>query len=186
KCPGRANSARPRSGSENSRCLPQVERGSKLRRPSRQLRQRGQQMGRTITLVTVAAPLARVPALTAATGNPRVEIADLHRIVKVSDPQISPDGKSVVCVVARANIKDDEWESELVLVATGPGDASSRPLTYGRKHVSDPRWSPSGDRIAFISEAGTGQGPENPISLLPLNAAPPPQLTPTPQCAPPL
>src|SRR5215813_5765086 len=118
-----------------------------------ELRQRSQQMRRTITLVTVAALIALVPALTAATDSRRMEIADLHRIVKVSDPQISPDGKSVVCVVARANIKDNEWESELVLVATGPGGASSRPLTYGRKHVSDPRWSPSGDRIAFIGEA---------------------------------
>ena len=126
-------------------------------------------MRRTITLVTVAALIALVPALTAATDSRRMEIADLHRIVKVSDPQISPDGKSVVCVVARANIKDNEWESELVLVAIGPGGASSRPLTYGRKHVSDPRWSPSGDRIAFIGEAGTGKDAKDQIYVLPMN-----------------
>jgi len=110
-----------------------------------------------------------------------MEISDLHRIVKVSDPQISPDGKSVVCVVARANIKDDEWESELVLVATGPGGASSRPLTYGRKHVSDPRWSPSGDRIAFIGEAGTGKDAKDQIYVLPMNGGDAMKITDAPE-----
>ena len=33
----------------------------------------------------------------------RMQLDDLGRIVRVSDPQIAPDGKSIVIVVSRAN-----------------------------------------------------------------------------------
>src|SRR5215470_8596261 len=37
----------------------------------------------------------------------RIELEDFAKIVAVSDPQISPDGKSIVCVVSRANLEQD-------------------------------------------------------------------------------
>jgi hypothetical protein len=36
----------------------------------------------------------------------RMQLDDLGRIVRVSDPQIAPDGKSIVIVVAHANNND--------------------------------------------------------------------------------
>jgi dipeptidyl aminopeptidase/acylaminoacyl peptidase len=67
----------------------------------------------------------------------------------VSDPQISPDGKSIVIVVSRRNFEDDINDVELVLVDVTTG--AQRILTVGRKQPSFPRWSPSGDRLAFLS-----------------------------------
>ena len=99
-----------------------------------------------------------------ATEKRRIEIPDLHRIVRVSDPRISPDGRSVVCVVGRANVKDSRWESELVSVDVATG--ASRPLTYGRRSVSSPRWSPSGDGLAFLAEAGSGKDGKWQVFLL--------------------
>jgi dipeptidyl aminopeptidase/acylaminoacyl peptidase len=81
----------------------------------------------------------------------RMELADLATIVRVSDPQLSPDGKSIVFVVARPNIKDARYDQSLVLVEVLT--ARQRVLTYDRKSVSSPRWSPSGDRIAFLASA---------------------------------
>ncbi len=40
----------------------------------------------------------------------RVTVDDLPKVVRVTEPQISPDGKTVVIVVARANLKDDRWD----------------------------------------------------------------------------
>jgi dipeptidyl aminopeptidase/acylaminoacyl peptidase len=120
-------------------------------------------------------------ALATAGGKRRIEISDLNRIVRVADPQISPDGKFVVYVVSRADVKDDEWESQLGLVGLSPANASPRPLTYGRKHVSDPRWSPSGDRIAFIDKAGSGKDAKPQIFVLPMDGGEAMKITDAPE-----
>jgi hypothetical protein len=37
----------------------------------------------------------------------RIQLDDLAKVATVSDPQISPDGKSIVCVVSRLNLGED-------------------------------------------------------------------------------
>lgn len=46
----------------------------------------------------------------------RFDIADVAHIVRVSDPQIAPDGKSIVIVVSRPNYDLNLHQTELVLV----------------------------------------------------------------------
>ncbi|MBL8208495.1 MAG: S9 family peptidase, partial [Blastocatellia bacterium] len=70
-------------------------------------------------------------------------------------------------VVAHANYEDNRWENELVLVDVATG--VQRALTSGRHDVAQPRWSPSGDRLAFISAAPTGRENKPQIFVLPLN-----------------
>ncbi|MDP8980751.1 MAG: S9 family peptidase [Acidobacteriota bacterium] len=82
----------------------------------------------------------------------RFEIAHMGKIARVSDPQIAPDGKSIVVVVSRANFQENRHEAELVLVDTATG--GQHVLTRQRRSVSFPRWSPAGDRLAFLAEAG--------------------------------
>ncbi|MGC2229047.1 MAG: hypothetical protein WA578_18905, partial [Candidatus Sulfotelmatobacter sp.] len=79
----------------------------------------------------------------------RIQLEDLTKIVTVSDPQISPDGKSIVCVVSRPNFDENRSDHELVLVDVATG--AQRVLTFDRKGVASPRWSPSGDRLAFVA-----------------------------------
>src|SRR3989442_14558485 len=68
------------------------------------------------------------------------------KIVKVSDPQISVDGKSIALVVERANFEDNRNDSELILVDTGT--RAQRPLTRARSEERRvgkecrSRWSP--------------------------------------------
>ena len=81
---------------------------------------------------------------------------DLGKLVGVSDPRISPDGKSIVIVVGRPNYDENRTDTELVLVDIATG--KQRVLTHDRHGVTQPRWSPSGDRLAFLAAAGDIEG----------------------------
>lgn len=88
-------------------------------------------------------------AATASAQEHRIQLEDLAKIVTVSDPQISPDGKSIVCVVSRQNVEEDRSDRELVSVDVATG--AQRVLTFGRQGVGSPRWSPTGDGLAFLA-----------------------------------
>jgi len=95
----------------------------------------------------------------------RFEIADMQKIVRVADPQISPDDKSVALVVSCVNMKDDRQDAEIVLIDIASGAA--RTLT-SRKGASSPRWSPTGDRLAFVAAVGEGKDAATQIFVLPM------------------
>src|ERR1700687_69213 len=79
----------------------------------------------------------------------RLDIAHLDKIRRVADPQISPDGKSIVIVVSRPNYAEDRYDADLVLVDVSSGH--QRTLTHDRRAISSPRWSPASDRLAFLA-----------------------------------
>jgi hypothetical protein len=57
------------------------------------------------TLLGVLAALLTVAALGKAEAQARkFELSDMQKIVNVSSPAISPDGKSIVIIVARVNL----------------------------------------------------------------------------------
>src|SRR4051812_34109450 len=79
----------------------------------------------------------------------KFDLGQLSKLVNVSDPQISPDGKSIAIVVSRPDYELDLYRSELVLVEVATH--KQRVLTHDRKGVRYPRWSLSGDRLAFLA-----------------------------------
>jgi dipeptidyl aminopeptidase/acylaminoacyl peptidase len=84
------------------------------------------------------------------------QIEDYAKVARVADPHISPDGRNVVVVVSHPNYVDDHFDSELVRVSLPSG--AIRELTHQRKTARHPRWSPAGDRLAFLADtAGEGQ-----------------------------
>lgn len=78
---------------------------------------------------------------------------DLCALQFVGDPQVSPDGTQVAFVVTTIDEKADEYRSRIWLVATD-GGGTPRPLTSGEKADTAPRWSPDGQRLAFLSTRG--------------------------------
>ncbi|MHB8541730.1 MAG: S9 family peptidase [Candidatus Acidiferrales bacterium] len=108
----------------------------------------------------------------------RIQISDLQKVVRVADPQISPDDKSIVVTVARANMKDDRYDSELVLIDIATG--AHRTLTYGRKGANSARWSPAGHRLAFLAIAGEGKKAAPQIFVLPMDGGDAQQITTAP------
>src|SRR5205823_7576293 len=79
-----------------------------------------------------------------------VGIGDLYRFRLLSDPQLSPDGRTLAYVQTRLRKKQNDYASNIWLV---PADGSREPVrfTTGDKRDMTPRWSPKGDQLAFIS-----------------------------------
>ncbi|MDP9050717.1 MAG: S9 family peptidase [Acidobacteriota bacterium] len=117
--------------------------------------------------LSLSLALVSTPALAT-----RFTADDTARVVHVSDPQISPDGKSIVVVVGRPNLKTDKFESELVLVDIATH--AQRTLTHDRDVKGYPRWSTSGDRLAYIAADADKKGQ---IFVLPMSGGDSIQLT---------
>ncbi|MGH7568541.1 MAG: TolB family protein, partial [Gemmatimonadales bacterium] len=79
-----------------------------------------------------------------------MELADLAKLVRVADPQISPDARSVAVLVSRPNYELNRYDTELVLIDVATG--AQRGLVAGRRGLAQPQWSPTGDRLAFLAQ----------------------------------
>jgi dipeptidyl aminopeptidase/acylaminoacyl peptidase len=79
---------------------------------------------------------------------------DLFDISTASDPQICPDGRTIAYVRQSADIMTDRTRSSIWLVDVASG--RQQPLAAGTGSHFNPRWSPDGTRIAFISTAEGG------------------------------
>jgi dipeptidyl aminopeptidase/acylaminoacyl peptidase len=76
---------------------------------------------------------------------------DLFGLSIAADPQISPDGRTIVYVRRTADVMTDRMQSSLWLIDV----ASGRQSPFAAQG-SSPRWSPDGTRIAYA--AGDGEG----------------------------
>ena len=99
-----------------------------------------------LALIAILLLAAFLPVSTSAQSR-TLQLDDFPKITTVSDPQISPDGKSIACIVSRINLDQDRSDRDLVLIDIATG--SPHALTHDRKGVGSPRWSPEGDRLAF-------------------------------------
>ncbi len=78
-----------------------------------------------------------------------MELEDLFRLKRVSEPQLSPDGQQVAYVVTEVLKAENRTQSDIWVVPVQGGEP--RRLTNAPKHDRHPRWSPDGNWIAFES-----------------------------------
>lgn len=97
----------------------------------------------------VAAPAQDRPVPAADTANRAFTGNDLFGLQMASDPQISPDGRTIVYVRRSGDVMTDRMQSSLWLV-----DVASGRQTPFAASGSSPRWSPDGTRIAYAASDG--------------------------------
>jgi len=76
-------------------------------------------------------------------------LPDLRSIVRYSGVQLSPDGRFVAAVETRSDYVKNMPAPALVLIDVATH--AKRTLTVDRPVVAAPKWSPAGDRLAFVS-----------------------------------
>ncbi|HEY1909328.1 MAG TPA: S9 family peptidase [Vicinamibacterales bacterium] len=90
-------------------------------------------------------------------------IVDLLNVPRVSDPRVSPDGHSVVFTRGDSDWKSGRRVSHVWRAAVD--DGLTVQLTSGTDGETDPRWSPDGKTIAFVTKRNDNEFAQ--IYLLP-------------------
>jgi dipeptidyl aminopeptidase/acylaminoacyl peptidase len=88
-------------------------------------------------------------AFAQAPSAPRFTVEEMLKLRRVSDPQLSPDGRSVAYVVTDVSLEKNTRTNHIWLVPVAGGE----PVSIARSEKADdtPRWSPDGKKLAFVS-----------------------------------
>ncbi|HVQ08244.1 MAG TPA: S9 family peptidase [Allosphingosinicella sp.] len=105
--------------------------------------------GLAIILIWAGAASAAAPP---AGPEQRFTARDLFDLEAADDPQISPDGRWIAYVRRSGDIMTDRFRRSIWLVDTATG--RQMPLA---RDAAQPRWSPAGDRLAYIAAADGGR-----------------------------
>jgi len=106
---------------------------------------------------------------------------DLFDFTWIGDPQVSPDGSTIVFVRVTVNEKKDGYNTSIWSVPANGGEPHR--LTSGIRD-SSPRWSPDGKNIAFVRVTEKDGRPNQPqLFMLPMSGGDSFQFTSLPQGA---
>ena len=88
-------------------------------------------------------------------GAPRpLRFEELARLGRVGAMDVSPNGRLVAFAVGTPDVEANTTRSAIWIVPSGGGDA--RRLTSGQMRDGDPKFSPDGRRLAFLSDREQG------------------------------
>ncbi|MBK6799637.1 MAG: S9 family peptidase [Acidobacteria bacterium] len=102
-------------------------------------------MRRFICLIVFAVSLV----LVANAQTNKLTINDVFNMELATDPQISPDGGRIIYVRQFADIMTDRRCSNLWMINFD--GTNNRPLTTGNFSDTNPRWSPDGSQVIYMS-----------------------------------
>jgi dipeptidyl aminopeptidase/acylaminoacyl peptidase len=95
--------------------------------------------------------------LSVSAQKPKLTLDDFFNSVSFHSVELSPDGNSVVIVTERADWDQQIFRTDLWVYQDDGKSGSLIPLTQSG-HDSDPKWSPDGKWVAFLSERKNAAG----------------------------
>jgi len=90
----------------------------------------------------------------AAAGTVPFRFDQLARVARVGGSSLSPDGRLIAVTVSTADLEENQLRSAIWLIPSS-GGAGQR-LTSGAKKDSEPKFSPDGKQVAFLSDRDGG------------------------------
>ena len=102
----------------------------------------------SMTIAAVVICLTQTPGRAAA--GRAMTIDDLLAAVRVTDPQLSPDGSRVAFVRTTTDVKTGKRNADIWSVAAD-GSSAPQETIGGETGDNTPRFSPDGKALAFIS-----------------------------------
>jgi dipeptidyl aminopeptidase/acylaminoacyl peptidase len=81
------------------------------------------------------------------------DVEALLGLSRVSDPQVSPDGKKLAFTVQTVDVAGDKKPTNIYVMDLGGGGTPAR-ITQAGDRNERPRWSPDSKQLAFISDRG--------------------------------
>lgn len=81
---------------------------------------------------------------------------DMAALARVTHAVPSPDGEQVAYVVSRADLDSSPSAFRGDLFVSPVGGGRTRQFTFGDGDISDPRWSPDGHWLTYLSRHGGG------------------------------
>jgi dipeptidyl aminopeptidase/acylaminoacyl peptidase len=118
-------------------------------------------MPKTVTLPDpgwAETPAAAQPATPPCRDGRDITIEDLYAFRMVGDPQVSPDGATILTTVLTIDRDTDEYRAAIWRMDADGGN--QRQLTSGAWRDSAPRWSTDGRWIAFRSKRDGDDAPQ--------------------------
>src|SRR6185503_12910105 len=100
-------------------------------------------------LVVVSLILLAALASAAVAQERRFTIDDLLKVRRVGDPQLSPKSDQVAFTITDVDKSANKSTTQIYLVPLSGGEM--RQLTNDEHSSSSPRWSPDGEKLAFVS-----------------------------------
>ncbi len=79
----------------------------------------------------------------------RLTIDELLKVRRVSDPQVSPKGDLVAFTITEMDKAANKGTTQIYLVPLSGGEM--RQVTNDQQSSTTPRWSPDGEKLAFVS-----------------------------------
>ena len=100
--------------------------------------------------------------------------SDVYELTGVSDPRVSPDGRTVAFVVGGIDSEANEYRGRIWL-ADLDGSTAPRAFTSGARRDAEPCWSPDGSTLAFTSNRDDGKTMQ--LFVMPVSGGEPRRLT---------
>ena len=87
-------------------------------------------------------------------GSQAFTVEDLLSLKRLSDPQVSPDGRYVAYVLRETDMEANKGRTDIWLLDLVQKDAQPRRLTTDPANDTSPRWAPDSHALYFLSTRG--------------------------------